>query len=397
MATKKENSRLEAALQIKDRLVAWRRAIHSHPELGFDVFRTAELITNVLDEAGIRYHANVGKTGVVAYLGAEQGPTIAVRADMDALPIMEENDVPYASTFPGIMHACGHDAHTAMLLGVAYLLQREELPGQVRLLFQPSEERADEENLSGAQRMIEDGAMEGVDAVIAQHVDGTLDTGHIRLQAGFAWAAVDSFNARVVGKGGHGAYPHQTVDPIWLSSIVLNALYAIPSRRVNPLQPNVVTVGVINGGTASNIIPDSVHMRGTLRSYDDGVREQLLEEVERAFTTARALGGDYELDIKRGYPATRNDADVVSWISQVADDLLGLGKIADKQSTMGGEDFAYMTRLAKGAMFRLGVKKPGESPRHLHTATFDIDEDALPLGAAILTETALRYVRGNWE
>jgi len=392
MTTQRNVSTLAAAQQLGDQLVAWRRSIHMHPELGFEVFQTAELVAGVLTKLDIPFDANVGKTGIVAYLGDAAGPTIAIRADMDALPIQEENDISYASTVPGVMHACGHDAHVAMLLGVAALLKDQPLPGQVRLLFQPSEEGADEENLSGAQRMISDNALEGVEVVIAQHVDGTLDTGHIRLQDGFTWAAVDSFNGHVIGQGGHGAYPHQTVDPIWLSSLVLNALYAIPSRRVDPLQSTVVTVGVIKSGTANNIIPGSVDMQGTLRSYDDAVREQLIQEVENAFAVTRALGGDFQLDIRRGYPAAYNHPQVAGWIRLVVEDFLGTGRVNLKQSTMGGEDFAYMMKLAKGAMFRLGVREPGGMSRHLHTPTFNIDEKALPVGTAILAETALRYV-----
>ncbi len=386
---------LERAQSIKSELVDWRRAIHRRPELGFDVFHTAELVASVLSGMQVPIRTAVGKSGIVAYLGEDEGPTIAIRADMDALPIQEQNDIDYASTIPGVMHACGHDAHVAMLLGVALLLHREVLPGRVRLLFQPSEERSDSEGLSGAPRMIADGALQGVDVVIAQHVDGSLDTGRFKIGDGYCWAAVDSFRATIVGRGGHGAYPHQTIDPIWLSSHVLSALYAIPSRKVNPLEPSVVTVGVIEGGTASNVIPDEVRLRGTLRSYDDGVREQLLEEVESAVRLAQVLGGDYKLEIIRGYPATYNDPQVAGWMRQTVSDLFDPSVIDDRQSTMGGEDFGYMVKEARGAMMRLGAKRPGGEPRYLHTATFDIDEDALPLGSAILAETALRYLRGQ--
>jgi amidohydrolase len=387
---------LAEAQQIKNDLIQWRRTIHRNPELGFNVFQTGELVAQTLNDLGIETQTGVGKTGVVAYLGEPQGPVIAIRADMDALPIQEENAVEYASQVPGCMHACGHDAHTAMLLGVAKLLSRKKLSGQVRLLFQPSEEAADEQGISGAPRMIEDGALEGVDAVIALHVDGKLNTGEICIQEGWVGAAADTFRANIIGRGGHGAYPHQTVDSIWLTSQVLNALYAIPSRQIKPLEPSVVTVGIIEGGTTDNVIPDTVYLEGTLRSFSDEIREQLVQEVERVLSITRSLGGDYDLEIERGYPPQHNDPKVAAWLHQVGVDLLGKTKVSEAQRTMGAEDFSFMTQIAQGAMFNLGVKPPQAEPRYLHTATFDLDEDALPFGSAILAETALRFLSGDF-
>jgi amidohydrolase len=386
---------LEDAQRIKNDMIQWRRAIHRYPELGFDVFRTAELVTQTLNGLGIETQNGVGKSGVVAYLGEQPGPVIAIRADMDALPIQEENEVEYASQIPGNMHACGHDAHTAILLGVAKLLSQKTLRGQVRLLFQPSEEVADDEGISGAPRMIEDGALKNVDAVIALHVDGKLNTGEINIEEGWIGAAADTFRAHIIGYGGHGAYPHQTVDSIWLTSNVLNALYAIPSRQIRPLEPSVVTVGVIEGGTADNVIPDTVYLEGTLRSFSDEIREQLIQEVERVLSITRALGGDYDLEIERGYPPQHNDNQVSAWIRQVGIDLLGDNKVSGSQRAMGAEDFSFMTQITKGAMFNLGVKPPGAEPRYLHTATFDLDEEALPVGSAVLAETALRFLNGE--
>jgi len=386
---------LKQATRIQKRLTQWRRTIHQNPELGFDVYGTAELVANTLSEMGIKTQTGVGKTGVVGYLGEVDGPVIAIRADMDALPITEANDVSYSSNISGKMHACGHDAHTAILIGAAQLLSQEILPGQVRFIFQPSEEVADEAGISGAPRMIEDGVMENVAAIIALHVDGTLDTGFICCEDGFVGAAADTFRADIIGNGGHGAYPHEVIDAIWLTNLVLNTLYAIPSRQVNPLQPNVVSVGVIRGGTTDNVIPESVHIEGTLRSYDDQVRHKLIEEVERALKLTQTLGGDYKLEIERGYPAQYNHPEVAGWLRKVGGDLLGSPRVCKDQRTMGAEDFSYMSRLAKGAMFRLGVKKPASDPRYLHTSTFDIDESALPIGAAILAETAKRYLEGK--
>ncbi|GAB4539436.1 MAG: M20 family metallopeptidase [Anaerolineae bacterium] len=386
---------LAQAREIQGQLSQWRRTIHRHPELGFEVHGTAELVARALMGMGIEVQTGVGKTGVVGYLGAGKGPTIAIRADMDALPIQEENDVDYASQLPGCMHACGHDAHTAMLLGAAALLSRQHLPGQVRFIFQPSEEAADEEGISGAPRMIDDGALEGVDAIIALHVDGELETGRVCVGDGWVGAAVDTFKAYVKGQGGHGAFPHQAVDPIWLTTQVLSALYALPSRRVAPLQPSVVSVGVIRGGSADNVIPDSVYLEGTLRSFDGQVREQLVQEVERALMVARAFGGDYHLEVERGYPPTYNDPQVVAWLRRVGGDLLGKDRVCTEQKSMGAEDFSYMAKMAKGAMLRLGVRPPQANLRYLHTSTFDLDEQALPIGAAVLAETARRFVHGE--
>lgn len=387
---------LEKAEAIKNQLIEWRRTIHRQPEIGFNVYRTAELVVKTLTEMGIEVQPGVGKTGVVARLGDAEGPTMAIRADMDALPIQEANHVEYASQIQGAMHACGHDAHTAMLLGVAALLNKEKLPGQVRLLFQPSEENFDLEGVSGAPRMIADHALDGVTTVIALHVDGTLDKGKINVQAGPVGAAVDTFHAYIVGKGGHGASPHDTIDPIWLTSFVLNALYAIPSRLIDPLQPSVVTVGIIQGGSAENVIPEEVYLEGTLRTYSDDVREKIIHEVEAALSLARTFGGDYRLHIDRGYPVLENDAQVVGWLQNVGSDLLGGEDVGSKQKSMGSEDFAYMTRSVKGAMFRLGAKVPGGEPKYLHKPDFDIDENALPYGAAMLSETAMRFLRGDF-
>jgi amidohydrolase len=383
---------LEEARQIQTQLIEWRRAIHRHPELSFDVYQTADLVARTLTNLGLEVRTAVGKTGVVGVLGSAGGPVIALRADMDALPIQEENEVEYASQVPGRMHACGHDAHTAMLLGAASLLSTRDLAGQVRFLFQPSEEVADQEGISGAPRMIADGALDGVDAVIALHVDGALDSGHVCVNDGWVGAAVDTFRAHIIGQGGHGAFPHEALDPIWLATQVLNALYALPSRRVAPLQPAVVSVGIVRGGSADNVIPSAVYLEGTLRSFADEVREQLIQEVEHAMSITRTFGGDYQLEVERGYPATYNDPRVVDWLRQVATDLLGPDRVCAEQKSMGAEDFSYMARLAKGAMLRLGVKPPGALPRHLHTSTFDLDERALPVGSAILAETARRFL-----
>ncbi len=391
---------LDKANAIAPEIIRLRREIHAHPELAFQEVRTAQLVAETLREiGGIDVRTGVGKTGVVGQLGTGDGPTIGIRADMDALPIDEATGLPFASQNPGVMHACGHDAHTAILLGVAHLLKQEfaagNLRGNVRFLFQPAEEAQDAEGLSGAPRMINDGALDGVDHVIALHVDSNLPVGKITIREGASSAAVDTFRGWITGSGGHGAYPHLGTDPLWMLLPVMQALHGIVARRINPMQPAVVSLGVVRGGTASNVIPAEVYLEGTLRSFDPQVREQLIAEVERAFAVARAVGGDYRLEIERGYPAGYNDARVSAWIAETITDLIGADAIDRSRTGMGAEDFAYMTQKAPGAMFMLGAAIDDGVSRGHHTPIFDIDERALPIGAAILAETARRYLAGE--
>ncbi len=385
---------IQRALEIKDRIVQLRRDIHQHPELSFQEIRTADLVADTLRELGIRVQTGVAKTGVVGYLG-EGKPVVALRADMDALPIQETNDVPYASVVPGVMHACGHDAHTAILLGVATLLHDLHLPGQVRFLFQPAEEAADETGKSGAEYMVAAGVMDGVDAVMALHVATDLPCGTIEISSGPNSAAVDSFYGSVIGAGCHGAYPQMGLDPVWLAAQVINAIHGIVPRRIDPLQPAVISVCQIHAGTAENIIPARVELSGTIRSMDAAVRDQLGRELERAFGVAKALGGDYELRIVRLIGLTQNDPCVATLIQQVGRDLLGAERVAPHRGGMGGEDFSVMTAAAPGAMFSLGVAM--EPIRSAHSSRMDINEDALPIGAAILAEAARRLLTGEFS
>lgn len=381
------------ALAIKEQVVAWRRDLHRHPELSFQETRTAGVVAEALREMGVRVQTGVGKTGVVGYLG-EGSPVVALRADMDALPIQEINEVPYASCNPGVMHACGHDAHTAILLGVAKLLSEMDLPGQVRFLFQPCEESSDDEGKSGAERMIEDGAMEGVDVVMALHMDAIKPIGAVELEPGVNSAAVDTLYATILGQGCHGAYPHRGVDPVFIAAQVINAVHGIVSRRIDPFQPAVITIGSIHAGVAPNVIPQQVELSGTIRSHDPQVREQLADELERAFAVSEALGGDYELTIQRGIPSVINHAQVTADMRQVVSDLYGADKLIAKTPGMGGEDFSEMANLAPGAMFHLGARL-GEEGRRGHSETYDLDEQALPIGVAILAEATRRYLSGE--
>lgn len=390
---------LDRATRLSDEMIRLRRTIHANPELSFQEYQTAALVADTLAEiGGYRVRTGVGRTGVVADLG-EDGPLIAIRADMDALPITEANDVAYRSQNPGVMHACGHDAHTAILLGVAHLLrqsyQEEKWQGRVRLLFQPAEEAFDENNISGATAMIDDHALEGIDAVIALHVSADQPSGRFLFQDGPSLAAVDSFDAWIRGDGAHGAYPHTGSDPIFMLAPILTALYAIPSRRINPLFPSVVSLGQVSGGAANNVIPNEVVLRGTLRSLQNDVREQLWRDVENALRLSELMGGSYELVITKGYPPMINDAEANGWMRAVTGDLLGPDVVHNVQFGMGAEDFAYMTQKGKGAMFMLGAAVPEGPPRHHHTSSFDIDEGVLAPGAAVLAETARRYVLGQ--
>ncbi len=382
---------LEKAKAIQPKMVAWRRDFHMHPELGFTEKRTAAKVAEALQSFGCRVQTGVGKTGVVGELG-EGKPIIGIRADMDALPIQEENDVPYKSTAAGVMHACGHDAHTAILLGTAELLSQEDFPGTVRFFFQPSEEVEDEEGISGAPRMIEDGVMEDVDAVIALHVGAAVDTGNIELGVGNAAAGVDTFYGTVIGQGGHGSTPHKVVDPIFISGHVILALNSIISRRLHPFDQAVISIGSIHGGTIDNVIPERVEFSGTIRFLSKKVQKKLHEEIERAFEVAKTMGGDYELKIVEGYPPMQNDPAIVKLLEETAAELIGEEHIKEPEPEMGAEDFGFFMEDAPGAMFFLGCKMPDFERRH-HDPQFDVNEECFPIGAAVFTQAAIRYLK----
>ncbi|MBI3741607.1 MAG: amidohydrolase [Chloroflexi bacterium] len=385
---------LDRAQQLKSKLIALRRDLHAHPELAFQEIRTAQRVTQVLNELGIEYTTGVAKTGVVAYLG-EGAPRFALRADMDALPILEANDAEYKSQNPGVMHACGHDAHTTCLLGAAMLLNEDfknkKLNGSVKLLFQPAEENWDEEGKSGGLRMVEEGALDDVDAVVGLHVISTNPSNVVFVRGGAFMAAVDNFYGEVIGKGGHGAYPHEALDPVWLSAQVVNAIHGMISRRKDPTKPGLISVTRINAGTVENVIPVSVKMSGTIRSLDEEVRAQLHADLEKCFALARAFGGEYKLKIQRGYPPTVNDEQMAEFVREMAEGLIGKERVRAAEIQMGAEDFSYMARAKPGAFFYLGAKKDSTDRPH-HNPVFDIDEDVLPTGAALLAEAARKFL-----
>ncbi len=386
---------LEKARSLEAMTVGLRREFHMNPELGFNEFGTGKRVAEELNKLGIEVETGVGVTGLVARIG-EGHPAIGIRGDMDALPIQEANDVVYKSRNPGLMHACGHDAHTAILLTVAKMLN--EMPdrpkGEFRLLFQPSEENFGTDGKSGAVRMIEDGALEDLDGVIALHVNSEKPAGQIGIVDGFACAAVDSFEARIIGEGCHGAYPHTGIDPIYIAAQVINAVHGVRARRINPVQPALISIGAIHAGNADNVIPAEVHLRGTIRSYSDEIRHQLWEELERAFSVARALGGDYKLEITKGYPSLYNAPEVAGMIRNVTREMLTDDGFYAEEPGMGAEDFSYMAQKAPGAMFMLGAKLDEVNRPH-HSPIFDIAESPLPIGAAILVETAVRMSRAG--
>lgn len=382
---------LKQAHAISEELIEWRRDFHMHPEIGFELHRTSKIVADELEKMGYRVKRGVGKTGVVAEIG-EGGKVVAIRADMDALPILEQNQVEYVSQNKGAMHACGHDSHTAMALGAALILSKENLPGRVRFLFQPCEETTDEEGKSGAQRMSAEGAMEGVDYIIAQHVDPLHPVGTIGINAGPSSGGVDSWYGVISGKGGHGAYPDKTIDPFYLLAHVILALNGIVSRRLNPFEPAVVSIGSINGGFTENVIPESVRITGTLRFTNEKVHHKIHEEMKRAFEIAKTLGGDYELRYEIGGPPMINDAGVSEVIEKTGRDMLGAENVSEIEKTLGAEDFGEFLKHAPGAMFTLGTQKQGHENYLLHHPKFDLDERALPIGTAMLVETTRRFL-----
>ena len=383
---------LDRAQAIAEQIVGWRRHVHQHPELSFQEHETARFIAQTLREMGIAVRTGVGKTGVVGRIGSGP-PVFALRADMDALPVQEATDLPFASVNPGVMHACGHDVHVACLLGAARLLS--ETPperGEVRLLFQPSEEHPDEEGLGGAKRMVQDGAMEGVDAVFGLHVWFDVPAGQVALSPGPQMASAGVFRARIHGQGGHGALPEHTVDPVVLSAQVILGLQTVVSRRLRPTDAGVVTVGTVHGGTLDNIIPPYVDLTGTTRSLSDEVHGQIEREIESVLGTVRALGGDYEVEFSRSVDVLVNDAQLTALVKETAIDLLGDQAVLSAEPAMTGEDFGSLAEHTPGCFMRLGGRFPGQPLPNHHDPHFDVDERALPIGAAIMTEVALRYL-----
>ncbi|NPA47084.1 MAG: amidohydrolase [Thermococci archaeon] len=378
---------LEEALAIKDEIIAWRRDFHMYPELKYEEERTSKIVEEHLREWGYRIK-RVG-TGIIADIG--EGKTIALRADMDALPVQEENDVPYKSRVPGKMHACGHDAHTAMLLGAAKIIAEhaDEFSGRVRLIFQPAEEGG-----NGAVRMVEGGAMEGVDAVFGFHVWIGLDSGIIGIRDGPFLAGSGIFSGRLMGKGGHAASPQMSLDPVPPLAELILAYQTIVSRNVDPIETGVVSITSVHAGTTFNVIPETAEFKGTFRFFKQDVGElikrRMLEVTEGI---AKANGLKYELKVDDLTPPTINSKEMAAFARKVADKY-GL-KHGDVPPTMGSEDFAYYLQRAPGAFLALGIRNEEKGIVYPHHhPRFDVDEDVLHLGTAMEVALAMEFTRG---
>ena len=370
-------------------LVELRRAVHRDPELSFEEERTAARLEGALASLGIDVVERVAGTGVVARIRGRDSsaPVVALRGDIDALPIQEATGLPFASENPGVMHACGHDVHATWAAGAAALLAREPAAGDVVVLFQPAEEVG-----LGAPRLIEAGVLEGVEVIYGAHVDRRYEIGQVVVQDGPLAAATDAFELEIVGQGGHGARPQLGHDPIVAGSALVQALQTVVSRRVDPGSPAVVTVGSFHAGTASNVIPDSANLSGTLRSTTPETRELLKRELRHLCRTiGEAHHVEIALDFQPGTPPILNTPRETSWARDVAAELLGESNIVPMpEVNMGGEDFAFYLERVPGAFFRIGAREPGGQVIGAHTPQFHAAEEAIFVGAALLAGCARR-------
>lgn len=391
-------SLLAHARSLEAELIQLRRHLHRHPELGFQEHKTAALVARTLTELGWAVRTGVARTGVVADLDNGSGPRVALRADMDALPIQEATGAEYASSVPGVMHACGHDGHTAILLGVARLLlelrKRGELPpGSLRLLFQPSEEGPDAEGKSGGARLVEEGALDGVDAVAGLHLWAHDPSGVVYLREGPVLAGSDEIRVEVLGRSGHAAWPHQGLDAVVLASGAILAAQQAVSRGISPLDAGVVTFGTIHGGVANNVLAERVTLTGTLRYFREDVRRALQDGVRRAFATVNAMGGECKLEFIPGYPPVVNHPGATATVRNALKAGLEGVPLEEGQPVMGAEDFSYLAEKAPGVFLGIGAALP-DARRH-HDPRFEFDESVLSLSAAVLATAALGLMEGG--
>ena len=371
-------------------IIQYRRDLHGIPETGFNEVKTAAYIKNELEKLGLSPKTQIAHHGIIATLAGKdpnQGKTLLIRADMDGLAIQEETNLPFASTHKGFMHACGHDGHSAMVLGAARVLKSlaPQLKGNLKFLFQPAEEGP-----GGAKPMIEAGAMENpsVDYVVGAHLWPALAHGKLGIKGGPLMAAMDFFELTLKGKGGHGAMPHLCTDPIDTAVQVINALQRIASRQMNPISPTVVTVGSIQGGSSHNIIPDEVLIKGTTRTFDKGVWNTWPQKMETIIKgVCQSMGADYDFDYKQGYPPTLNDDAMAEQLKKSGEKVVGKGNIVEPEPTMGGEDISFFLERAKGCYVFIGTGTPGCPP--LHNSKFDFDENLLLTGVELYCQTAL--------
>ncbi|MFM1652311.1 amidohydrolase [Brevibacillus sp. B_LB10_24] len=380
--------------QREQQVISWRRHLHQYPELSFQEEKTPAMIAEILRGYSLdQIRTGVGGRGVVGLLkGGKPGPTVAIRADFDALPIQDQKDVPYKSRVPGVMHACGHDAHTSGLLGLAGVLaeHRAEIPGNIVFVFQ----HAEEENPGGAIAMVEDGALDGVDAIFGAHLWSSCPYGHVWIASGPIMASVDDFAIDIQGRGGHGAVPQETIDSIVIGSQVVTNLQTIASRNISPIDSVVVTVGTFNAGDNNNVIADSCRMTGTVRSFSPEVRDRAEQRVKEIVAgTAAMLGGSAKVEYTRGYPAVVNTPAEAEIVRAAASAVCGEQKVEQMTPTMGGEDFSYYLEKVPGAFVFIGAGNPevGAAYPH-HHPRFDIDERAMLISAEVLGRSALLYM-----
>jgi amidohydrolase len=391
---------LKLAYELRDEVTAWRREFHQHPELGFQEFHTAEVVARVLQQLGLKVQKGIGRTGVVAFLDQGGKRTIGLRADMDALPILEENDVPYRSRKEGVMHACGHDAHTAILLGAACLLtkMRNTLPGNVKFIFQPAEEVED----GGAVALIREGVLKDppVDGIIGLHLINHFPSGSIGVARGTITAAVDNFEVEVLGRGGHAARPHEAVDSIVIAAQIIDSIQSLVTRETDSLEPKVITVGEILGGTAPNVIAGKTRMRGTIRTLTIEMRNRICRLFEeRCKKIAGAMGGEASVKIKSLLPPQINHPGLYEVVKEAGLACLGEEKVIEyNRPSMGGEDFAFYSQIVPGVYFRLGTQDEEKGFVYpLHNARFNFDESILPLGVAVMATSAIMALTADWK
>ena len=380
--------------ELHDEMVEIRRYLHRNPELSFEEVHTPAYIAKFHKELGHEVKENVGGNGVVAILkGNSDGPTVALRADFDALEIQEENDVPYKSTVDGVMHACGHDGHTAILLGLAKALNKykNQLNGTVVFIHQHAEEKLP----GGAVSMIEDGCLEDVDVIFGGHLKSDYPVGEIRYKAGAFMAAADSFEINIQGKGGHGARPHEAKDSIVVVSNLVMNLQQIVSRRVSPTHTAVVSVGSIDAKNPFNAIADKAVIAGTVRTFDDGTRSLIEDEIKR-ITEGICLASDvyYQIDYTKGYPALINHEKETAFVAEIAETVPEVEKVIEADLNMSGEDYAYYLQRKKGTYINIGARSPEwDIQRPHHHPRFDIDERSLLIGAKVLGKSVVEYMK----
>lgn len=390
-----KNEILSMASEIQEKLVEIRREIHMYPELGLEETKTGKLVAEVLKSLGLEVQTGVGQTGVVGLLkGKGPGKTILLRADMDCLAMQELNDVPYKSKVEGKMHACGHDSHTTWLLGAAMILSKlkDQFNGNIKFVFQPAEE-----GQGGAERMIKDGVLENpkVDFALGAHVWPIVNSGQVGVKKGSLMAAPDMFDLRIIGKGGHAAEPHNTIDPIALGVQVYTAFQTIVSRKINPIEPLVISITKFNAGTAHNIIPNHVDIVGSVRSLTPEMRAYVPVEMEKLIKgIVESNGGTYDFNYTPYYPPVINDDVAVDVVSEAVSVILGQENLVELANpTMGGEDFSYFLEKVSGAFYVVGTKNEAKGiVNGLHHPKFNIDEDILSKASAVMAESALLYL-----